>query len=58
MTLDELYEIKSALEYAKFVDSYLDEAEKALKIVEREIELKTMDPRKVKADISGNLIEE
>ena len=37
MTLGELREIEAALEYGKFVDSYLDECEVALIIVRREI---------------------
>ena len=45
MTLDELFEIKSALEFSKHVDSCLDECEEALRIINREINLKTMDPR-------------
>ena len=44
MTLEELYEIEAALEFTKYVDSYLDEAEEALRIIKREIKLKTMIP--------------
>lgn len=40
ITLNELYEIKSVLEFSKFVDSYLDEAELALEIINREIKEK------------------
>jgi hypothetical protein len=37
LTLEELYEIRHALEFGKNVDSYLDECEEALKIINREI---------------------
>jgi hypothetical protein len=39
LTIEELEEIKYALEFGKHVDSYLDECEEALKIINREIEL-------------------
>jgi len=53
MTLNELFQIRSALE-----SSVKFEVDEALKIVNKEIELKTMDPRKAKIDLLGNLIEE
>lgn len=55
MTLDELLEIKSALEYGKFVDSYLDECKEAIEIIDREIRLKKIEHE---YDIKGNKVEE
>jgi hypothetical protein len=43
MTIEELEEIKYALEFGKHVDSYLDECEEALKIINREIEIIKME---------------
>lgn len=53
LTLDELYEIKNALLYGKFVDSYLDECEESLKLIEREIKLKETNFITM-TDVNGN----
>lgn len=61
MTLDELLEIKSALEYGKNVDSYLDECEEALIIINRELKLKElnrMHPKYPEYDVNGRKVEE
>jgi len=48
MTLEELQEIKSALEYGRNVDSYLNECDKAIEIIQKQIDLKLLDPRYAK----------
>lgn len=61
MTLDELLEIKSALEYGKNVNSYLDECEEALRIINRELRLKElnrMHPKYPEYDVNGRKVEE
>lgn len=48
MTLKELIKIQTALQYAKYVDAYLDEVEEALTIINREIALKQIANETVK----------
>ena len=54
MILDELMIIKRALGFLSVRFPVIDEA---YRIINREITLKTLDPRQPKVDVSGNSIE-